>query len=70
MALGEAAAHALLGGMEPVSRLRGSWREYRDGDFSARLSATYHPAELLLRPELKKEVWQDMKALRAELEQG
>ena len=70
MALGEAAARTLIGGAEPIGRLRGSWREYRDGAFSARLLATYHPAELLLRAELKKEAWQDMKALRAELDRG
>ena len=70
VALGEAAARTLIGGAEPIGRLRGSWREYRDGTFSARLLATYHPAELLLRTELKKEAWQDMKALRAELDRG
>ena len=58
----------LLGGEEPISRLRGTWREYRDGDFAARLMPTYHPAALLRNPELKKYVWKDMKALKAELD--
>ena len=38
----------------------------RDGDPAA-LLATRHPDELLRAPELKKEVWKDMKELKARL---
>jgi uracil-DNA glycosylase family 4 len=32
-----------------------------------RVIATFHPAYLLRSPEKKREVWEDMKAIRAEL---
>ena len=70
VALGEAAARTLLGSEAPIGRLRGLWGEYRDGDLAVQVMPTYHPAALLRDPELKKLVWQDMKALRDELEGG
>jgi len=68
VALGAVAARALLGSEAPIGRLRGTWGQYLDGDFAVKVMPTYHPAALLRDPELKKLVWQDMKALRAELE--
>jgi DNA polymerase len=68
VALGAVAARALLGSAEPIGRLRGTWGEYRDGDLTVKVMPTYHPAALLREPALKKLVWQDMKALRGELE--
>ena len=68
VALGAVAARALLGSEAPIGRLRGTWAEYRDGDLAVRVLPTYHPAALLRNPELKKDVWKDMKALRAELD--
>jgi DNA polymerase len=32
-----------------------------------RVIATFHPAYLLRSPEKKREVWEDMKQIRAEL---
>jgi DNA polymerase len=68
VALGAVAAHALLGSEAPIGRLRGAWGRYVDGDLMVKVMPTYHPAALLRDPELKKLVWQDMKALRGELE--
>jgi DNA polymerase len=68
VALGAVAARALLDSEEPIGRLRGTWGQYSDGDLSVKVLPTYHPAALLRDPELKKLVWQDMKALRDELE--
>ncbi|MBI4375010.1 MAG: uracil-DNA glycosylase [Elusimicrobia bacterium] len=68
VSLGAVATKALLGSDEPLGRVRGRWREYRKGDVSARLLPTYHPAALLRNPDLKRDVWEDMKNLRAELE--
>jgi len=68
VALGAVAARALLRSEEPIGRLRGVWRDYRDGELTARLLPTYHPAVLLRDEELKKDVWTDMKALKAALE--
>ena len=70
VALGAVAARALSGADEPIGRMRGIWREYRDGALTVKLLPTYHPAALLRDPELKKDVWKDMKALRAQLESG
>jgi DNA polymerase len=61
VALGSFAAHALLESTEPISRLRGRVKEYR----GAKLIPTFHPAYLLRNPASKREVWDDMKLVRA-----
>ncbi|MBI4477706.1 MAG: uracil-DNA glycosylase [Acidobacteria bacterium] len=61
VALGKFAAQALLKTQDPISKLRG--RIYRYGD--AQLIATFHPAFLLRSPERKRDVWEDMKRVRA-----
>ena len=62
VALGTFAAQTLLGSTTPISRLRGKVHEYRDG---VRLVPTFHPAYLLRSPERKRDVWEDMKTVRA-----
>jgi DNA polymerase len=62
VALGTFAAHALLGTDAPISRLRGRVHDYRGG---STLIATFHPAFLLRSPERKRDVWEDMKKVRA-----
>jgi DNA polymerase len=62
VALGTFAAHALLKTDAPISRLRGHVHHYRGG---ARLIPTFHPAFLLRSPERKRDVWEDMKKVRA-----
>jgi DNA polymerase len=47
----------------PISRLRGKFYDM-DG---IRVIATFHPAYLLRSPDKKREVWEDMKQIRAEL---
>jgi len=67
--LGASALKALLGPGESITRARGQWRRYTpDGGTAVKVLPTYHPAALLRDPDLKKDVWTDMKALRAELE--
>jgi DNA polymerase len=61
VALGKFAAQSLLRTTDPITRLRG--REYRYRD--AILMPTYHPAYLLRTPSAKREVWEDMKRVRA-----
>jgi uracil-DNA glycosylase len=61
VALGTFAAQALLRSNDPISRLRG--RVFHYGD--ARLIPTFHPAYLLRSPERKRDVWEDMKKVRA-----
>jgi DNA polymerase len=61
VALGTFAARALLRTLDPISRLRGRVFEYR----GAKLIPTFHPAYLLRNPASKREVWEDMKLVRA-----
>ena len=61
MALGKFAAQSLLKTSEPITRIRGREYKYRD----AILMPTYHPAYLLRNPSSKREVWEDMKRVRA-----
>jgi uracil-DNA glycosylase len=61
--LGTFAAQTVLQIAAPISRLRGKFFDM-DG---MRVIATFHPAYLLRSPEKKREVWEDMKQIRAEL---
>jgi uracil-DNA glycosylase len=66
VALGKFAAQCLLRTNDPITRLRG--REYKFRD--AILMPTYHPAYLLRTPSAKREVWEDMKRVRAILQES
>ena len=66
VALGKFAAQCLLRTTEPITRIRGKEFTYRD----AILIPTYHPAYLLRNPSAKREVWDDMKRVRAILSGG
>jgi DNA polymerase len=57
--LGASAVQNLLGTTVAISRLRGSFQEYR----GIPVMCTFHPAYLLRSPEKKKDVWEDMKKL-------
>lgn len=61
--LGKFAAQTMLQSADSITRLRGSFHDV-DG---MRVIATFHPAYLLRSPEKKREVWEDMKSIRAEL---
>src|SRR5258706_10762216 len=61
--LGTFAAQTVLQTAAPISKLRGKFFDM-DG---IRVIATFHPAYLLRSPEKKREVWEDMKQIRAEL---
>lgn len=61
--LGTFAAQTVLQTIAPISKLRGKFFDM-DG---IRVIATFHPAYLLRSPDKKREVWEDMKQIRAEL---
>jgi uracil-DNA glycosylase family 4 len=61
--LGTFAAQTVLGMRVPISKLRGRFHSI-DG---VSYIATFHPAYLLRNPEKKREVWEDMKQIRAAL---
>ncbi len=60
-ALGRISAQALLQTTTPIGKLRGKWHEYQGIPFII----TYHPAALLRFPSYKKDVWDDVRMLRA-----
>jgi uracil-DNA glycosylase len=64
VALGKFAAQSLLRTTDPITRLRGRSFTYR----GATLIPTFHPAFLLRNPAAKREVWEDMKKVRALLQ--
>jgi uracil-DNA glycosylase family 4 len=64
VALGTFAAQCLLKTSDPISRMRGRAFNYR----GAQLIPTFHPAFLLRSPDRKRDVWEDMKKVRALLQ--
>jgi uracil-DNA glycosylase len=64
VALGTFAAQCLLKTSDPISRMRGRVFRYR----GAQLIPTFHPAFLLRSPDRKRDVWEDMKKVRALLQ--
>ena len=62
--LGKFAAQSLLKTTDPITRLRGREFQYR----GTVLIPTFHPAYLLRNPSAKREVWEDMKKVRALLQ--
>ena len=68
--LGATAARSVLATDEGIMRLRGHWKEWRlaEGNVSAPVMATFHPAFLLRTPMAKKAAWADVLALAARLD--
>ena len=61
--LGTIAAQTLLETDQTIGRLRGRFHDYR----GIPVWCTYHPAYLLRNPGAKRQVWDDMKTLLAEM---
>ena len=70
MFLGGAAAAALLGKAEGITRLRGKFYDYAAPGLPRPIPSipTYHPAYLLRTPIHKREAWRDLLALRKRLD--
>jgi uracil-DNA glycosylase family 4 len=68
IALGKPAASRLLGRDVPITKVRGTWHEYR----GIPLMPTFHPAFLLRQytPENRRLVWEDLKAALARARSG
>ena len=69
--LGGPAAQTLLDTTTGITRIRGQWFDFqtRPGGGGLTLPAlpTFHPAFLLRQPSQKKQVWQDLRAIRTRL---
>lgn len=61
--LGSVAAQNLLDTTESIGRLRGRFHDYQ----GIKVLCTYHPAYLLRNPSAKRQVWEDMQLLMAEM---
>ncbi len=71
VALGGPSAKLLLQTDLGITRLRGQWGVYADGDFRVPIMPTFHPAYLLRNytPQTRQQVWHDMQAVLARLEE-
>jgi len=63
VALGAPAAQALLGSTSGITKIRGTFREFR----GIPVMPTFHPAYLLRNPSAKRQVWDDMQQVMARL---
>ena len=63
VALGSPATQALLESSTGITKLRGTFREFR----GIPVMPTFHPAYLLRNPAAKKDVWEDMQKVMARL---
>lgn len=61
VALGSPASQALLETSAGITKIRGTFREFR----GVPVMPTFHPAYLLRNPAAKKEVWEDMQKVMA-----
>ncbi|HEX8922647.1 MAG TPA: uracil-DNA glycosylase [Pyrinomonadaceae bacterium] len=66
ISFGNTPTRALLRTKKPISQLRGEFHDYHD----IKLMPTFNPAYLLRDPSKKREVWEDMKKVRALLASG
>jgi len=68
--LGAAAAKSVLATDEGIMRMRGQWKEWRlaEGNVSAPVMPTFHPAFLLRTPLAKRAAWADLLALKDRLD--
>lgn len=61
--MGNTAMKNLLATKEGITKLRGEFQDY----YGIKVMPTFHPAYLLRDPRKKREVWEDMKKVRDEL---
>lgn len=65
---GAVAAKALLRSSDSLSKLRGTFHDYKVGTGTIATMVTYHPDYLLKTPSQKKAVWLDVLSLKARLD--
>jgi uracil-DNA glycosylase len=68
IALGGPAAKEMVGGSEPIMRMRGKWRDVKIGAMTIPALATLHPDYLLRTPAAKQLAWLDLLTLKARLD--
>jgi uracil-DNA glycosylase len=66
--LGDAAAKAILGTRDGITRLRGRWRVYSCAGADLQVLPTFHPSYLLHDPAQKRLAWRDLLTLKAAID--
>ena len=66
VAEGAVAAQTVLGTKTAVGKLRGRFHDYH----GIQVMPTWHPAYLLRNPNAKRDVWDDVKKIRALLDES
>jgi uracil-DNA glycosylase family 4 len=66
VALGGAAAKAILEVTEGITKVRGKWHDVAIANHKARALATLHPAFLLRTPAAKRQAWRDLLSITEE----
>ena len=65
--LGGSAVSALMNTNAGITKTRGHWMSYTDGNITVDVMASFHPAFLLRTPAQKKYAWRDLLAVRKKL---
>jgi uracil-DNA glycosylase len=65
--LGASSAQTLLGVKDGITRARGKWFDYQNGERTIKALAMLHPAYLLRQPAQKRLAWRDLRALASAL---
>ena len=66
--LGRSAGSALMNTNAGITKTRGHWMSYANGNSTVPVMASFHPAFLLRSPAQKKLAWRDLLAVRQKLE--
>lgn len=69
MTLGSAATQTMFGEKLSIIKTRGKWRDIEIGGQNIRAMPTLHPAFLLRQPLQKRNVWNDLLAVKTALEE-
>ena len=66
------AARMTPGRAQGITKLRGTWHSYQSPGLAEPIPAiaTFHTAYLLRRPEMKREAWRDLLAIKARLDEA
>ncbi|MDR2965745.1 MAG: uracil-DNA glycosylase [Treponema sp.] len=70
LAAGRVAAQTLLKTNEAIGKLRGKFYDYKIDSFTIPLLATYHPSALLRDESYKRPAWEDLKLIKARLDES
>jgi uracil-DNA glycosylase len=65
--LGASSAQTLLVVKDGITRARGKWFDYQNGERTIKALAMLHPAYLLRQPAQKRLAWRDLRALASAL---